>query len=135
MPELLYIPKQNLIENNSHRLKFFLYDPNLVTETDGVKDYSAAGIGVSSITSATIKIYNESDDTVILAVTSILSSFDSSGNFSYLIAAPNNAILSTARVQYEDHVAVITIVCATGTETHNIVRNIRLRILNQQYTS
>ena len=131
MAEVLYEPKQNLIEGNTHRLKFYIYDPADVTETDGVKSYTAAGIGVSSMTSASLKIYNKSDDAVILASTNVLSSFDADGNFSYLISAANNAIISTLDVQAEDHIAVITIACTVGSETHAFVRDILLCVLNR----
>ncbi len=115
-------------ENNSCYLEFDLLDPN-----DSTGETKVAG---ANVTSGNLELSNKSGALGdILTAIDVASKVDSNGHFKYLLTGANNNIIDdTDTPQFEDHIATITI-NFTATDAHTLEKNIRVRVMNQQFTT
>lgn len=107
-------------QNSTCKLKFRLVD------FDGV------GIGASSITTATMSLYDRETKTVInnRTAVNVKPYFDGSGNFLFTLTNLDNALVNDAVRGPEIHLAIITVVCTVGAETVTLVETIEIKVNN-----
>lgn len=130
---LILIPGPNLDqtvdENNTTYLEFDITDPNDKT--------GATKVPVADVTTATMDLSNRSgvyQD--ITTAQDVKSDIDASGRLKTLLTAVQNDIIDdTDTPQYEDHIATFKINFTAGGDTHSLVKNIRVRVMNQQFIS
>jgi len=121
MPIIVF--KTTVDENNSAVLKFNIKDPD--------------GAIPTGFTSATLSIYVEKTATILTATPSpnaidVSSNIDANGLFRYIVPAKYNIIESTAAVDSEDHLAVLTVVFTTTEGTHQGQFNFRITVNNNK---
>lgn len=120
---------QTVDENCSCYLEFDLIDPNDKT--------GATTIPGTAVTSATLNLTNRSDSTVILTAVDVSADIDGDGHFKHLLTGANNEILDDTDPgpASEDHIATVTIQATAGGDTHDFVKNIRVRVMNLKFVT
>lgn len=128
---LILIPGPNLDqtvdENNTTYLEFDITDPNDKT--------GATKVPVADVTTATMDLSNRSGAYQdITNAQDVKPDIDASGRLKTLLTAVQNDIIDdTDTPQYEDHIATFKIEFTAGGDTHNMVKNIRVRVMNQEF--
>lgn len=94
----------------------------------------------TAITSSVMRIFNESDKSIIQVASSddtdVKSFFAANGQFSYLLEAAANAMVADDDyTQYEIHWARFTTVLTSGVDTHTYVFNYQLKIENNKFVT
>lgn len=118
---------QEVEENNTCYLEFDVIDPN-----DSTGETKVPG---SSVTTATLSLSNRSGTYKdILSDVDVKAKIDTNGHFKHLLTAADNDIIDdTDTPKFEDHIATVTINFTAGGDAHQVVKNIRVRVLNQQF--
>jgi len=113
-------------EKNSCYLEFDLLDPN--DKTGNTKIPGPATTGTLNL---------DFGGTSILSGIDVKNDLDANGHFKHLLTDDNNAIISTddPGPHYEDHIATVTIAASAGGDTHNFVKNIRVRVMNLKHVT
>lgn len=116
---------QTVDENNSCYLEFDVIDPNDKT--------GATKIPGSAVSVATLDLTNITGGDILSGV-DVKSEIDSNGLFKHLLSGANNEIVddSSPGPQFEDHYATIKITASAGGDTHDLVKNIRVRVMNSK---
>jgi hypothetical protein len=122
-PNSLIIPAQEVDEKNTCQITATLKAPG------------GAVVPVANITTATLNLWNNTTGIVIgTADRNVAAYFSSLGVFTYVLTTTDNAIISTdTSIQFEDHTAALKVVFTAGTETHTLIKNIRVRVRNLAY--
>lgn len=120
---------QTVDENNTCYLEFDILDPNDSTGATTVPD--------TAVTTATLDLTNRGGAFQdIISATDVKSKIDSSGHFKFLLTAAHNDIIDdTDTPQHEDHIATVTVNFSIGGDSHQLVKNIRVRVLNQAFVT
>ncbi len=102
-----------------------------------LEDPDGNAVPVGNVTTATISIVNKSTGTPVVGYETplnLIGDIDSNGIITHNVAATANDIITDADdIQFEDHVAIIAATFTSGGKTHTLLKNIRLRIMNQDY--
>ena len=118
---------QTVDENNTTYVEFDITDPNDKT--------GATKVPVADVTAATMDLSNRSGAYQdITSAQDVKSDIDINGRLKTLLTAAQNDIIDdTDTPQFEDHIATFKIDFTAGGDTHRLVKNIRVRVMNQAF--
>lgn len=120
----LVTTKKDAIADNTGRLLFDLEFP------DGTP------VSASSISTAILNVRDAKTDAAIgTANRNVLSSFDAGGSFSYPLTVADATIITSDSVAYEDHIATLAVSFVAGAESHEFLRQFRVRVLAHEYAT